>query len=183
MISQAPSPSAFRVAELSQNSPNTFEVRPDATQNKAIATELGLLDVRKLRFVGQIKAMADADWVLTASLGVTVVQPCTVTLDPVTTRVETTTERVFFKEIEIYEGEDEVEMPEDERTERLGQWIDVEAVMIETLSLALPEYPRSTNADLGQAVFSDKGVAPMTDEDARPFAGLAALKDKLEPKD
>ena len=183
MTSNAPSTAAFRVAELSQNSATPFEVRPDAPKNTAIAAELDLLDLRKVRFVGKIKAMGGADWVLSATLGATVVQPCSVTLDPVTTRVETTVERVFLKEIETFDDEEEVEMPEDERTERLGQWIDVEAVMIETLSLALPEYPRSKDADLGEAIYSDKGVAPMTDEAARPFAGLAALKDQLEPKD
>lgn len=183
MNSQAPSTSAFRVAELSQNSATTFEIRTDAAQNSAIAGELDLLDLRKMRFTGQIKAMGDADWVLKATLGATVVQPCSVTLEPVTTRIDTTVERVFLKEIETYDDEEEVEMPEDERTERLGQWIDVEAVMVEALSLAVPEYPRSAGADLGEAVFSEKGVAPMTDEAARPFAGLAALKDQLDPKD
>ncbi|MCX8227096.1 MAG: DUF177 domain-containing protein, partial [Sulfitobacter sp.] len=39
-------------------------------------------------------------------------------------------------------------------------------------------------AELGQAVYAEPGVAPMTDEDARPFAGLAQLREKLEdPKE
>lgn len=183
MTSQPPSPTSFRAAELAQNSATPFELRTNAEQNTAIAGELGLLDLRKLRFVGRIKASGQSDWILNATLGATVVQPCSVTLEPVTTRIDTTVERMFLKEIEVYEGEEEVEMPEDERTERLGQWIDVEAVMIEALSLALPEYPRKDGADLGQAIFTEEGAAPMTDEAARPFAGLAALKDQLDPKD
>ena len=51
--------------------------------------------------------------------------------------------------------------------------------MIEELSLAVPEYPRSPDATLEQANFTKPGETPMSDEDARPFAGLAALKDKL----
>ena len=49
------------------------------------------------------------------------------------------------------------------------------------LVLALPEYPRSEGAELGEAIFTEAGLAPMKDEDARPFAGLAALKDQLKP--
>ena len=33
-------------------------------------------------------------------------------------------------------------------------------------------------AELGDAVFAAPGITPMRDEDARPFSGLAALKDK-----
>jgi hypothetical protein len=36
---------------------------------------------------------------------------------------------------------------------------------------------------LNQAVFAEKGVAPMTDDDVKPFAGLAALKEKMQKED
>lgn len=182
--SPPPSPTSFRVSALAQNSATPFEIRTNAAQNEAIAAELGLLGLRKMRFSGQIQARGDADWTLTATLGATVVQPCAVTLDPVTNRIDTKIERVFIKEIEVFDDdEEEIEMPEDERTDRLGKWIDVEAVMVEALSLALPEYPRKADADLQQAIFTEPGTAPMTDEAARPFAGLAALKDKLTSDD
>ena len=50
------------------------------------------------------------------------------------------------------------------------------------LALALPLYPRAEGADLAQAQFAGPGVTPMTDEDARPFAGLKDLRDKLDKK-
>ena len=53
-------------------------------------------------------------------------------------------------------------------------------VMVEALSLNLPLYPRAPDAELEQTVFSKDGVKPMTDEDARPFAGLAALRSQLD---
>ena len=46
--------------------------------------------------------------------------------------------------------------------------------------LTLPEYPRAEGAQLGEAVYTKPGHAPMKDEDARPFAGLASLKDQLK---
>ena len=70
-------------------------------------------------------------------------------------------------------------MPEDDTIEPLGRWIDPEAVMLETLTLHIPLYPRSDDVALGEVVVTEPGVAPMRDEDARPFAGLASLKDQL----
>ena len=55
--------------------------------------------------------------------------------------------------------EDDVEMTADENTEMLPASLDVAAVMIEALSLALPPFPRKDGAALGEAVFADKDVA------------------------
>ena len=182
MSSEPPSLLALRVADLPHNSIKTFDLRPDPAQNEAIAAELGLLGLRKLRFSGQIAAEGKSDWRMSGTIGATVVQPCTITLEPVTARIDQPVERFFVKHLESFE-EDEIEMPEDENIEQLGAWIDPEATMIEALSLALPEYPRAEGAKLGEAIYSQPGIEPMTDESARPFAGLAALKDQLKSGD
>ncbi|MBW4708055.1 DUF177 domain-containing protein [Roseobacter sp. YSTF-M11] len=173
-----PSPSALRVAELKQNSATAFALRPGTEQLKAMAAELGLLGLRKLSFVGEVAAQGNADWHLSATLGATVVQPCSITLEPVTTRIDMPVTRRY---VEGYAEDDapEVEMPEDDTVEALGSWIDPAQVMTEALLLALPLYPRSDGAELGEMVYAAPGVTPMRDEDARPFAGLAALRDKL----
>jgi hypothetical protein len=54
------------------------------------------------------------------------------------------------------------------------------AVLAEALALALPDYPRAPGAELGQAVFAEPGIEPLRDEALRPFAGLAAFKDRLK---
>jgi uncharacterized metal-binding protein YceD (DUF177 family) len=61
--------------------------------------------------------------------------------------------------------------------------IDLIDVFRETLVLTLPDYPRAEGVELGERVFSQEGVKPMRDADAKPFAGLAALKEKLEKGD
>jgi len=73
-------------------------------------------------------------------------------------------------------------MPEDDTVEALPVNLDLVQVMTEALSLALPLYPRADGADLGEAVFTQPNTAPMTDDDAKPFAGLGALRDSLENK-
>jgi uncharacterized metal-binding protein YceD (DUF177 family) len=175
MSSIPPSNAAYRVAELPQNSIKKFEIRPEPAQNDAIAAELGLLGLRKFRFVGQIKASGKSDWRMTGNIGATVIQPCAITLEPVTTRIDLAVERLFVRDLEKLD-EEEIEMPEDDSIEQLGGFIDPEAVMIEALVLALPE-----GAELGEAIYTQAGTAPMKDEDARPFAGLAALKGLLKP--
>jgi uncharacterized metal-binding protein YceD (DUF177 family) len=169
----------LRVAELSQNAQTPFSLRPDADSLRKIAEELDLSALRKLSFEGRLKALGRSDWQLEARLGATVVQPCVVTLEPVQTRIDVDVTRLFVQDYEEPE-ETEVEMAEDDRTEPLGAWIDPAVVMIEALALEIPEYPRADGAELGQAVYTKPGEAPMTDEDARPFAGLANLKDQLK---
>jgi uncharacterized metal-binding protein YceD (DUF177 family) len=179
MARTPPSDTALHVAELSQTAENLFSIAPAGAELTALAQQLGLSALRKLRFEGRIKPLGATDWQLKARLGATVVQPCVVTLEPVTTRIDIDVARAF---VQGYQEPDEpeTEMTDDDTTEALGSWIDPALVMQEALALAVPDYPRKDNATLGQLVYTKPGDAPMTDEDARPFAGLADLKSKLE---
>jgi len=182
MSSTAPSPTALRVSSLSQSTPTAFSVRPDAAELARLAEVFELSALRKLSFEGTLQPVGAADWQLKGRLGATVVQPCVVTLDPVTTRVETQVMRVFVRDFADAD-EEEMEMPEDDSAERLGTWIDPAVVMEEELVLALPAYPRSEGVEAKTVRVTEPGKQAMTDEQARPFAGLAAFKDQLEAKD
>ncbi len=174
----------FRVAKLSQNAPTPFSLLPEKPVLDTLARDLGLSALRKLRFEGEIRSFGKADWILTGHLGATVVQPCVVTLDPVTTRIETDVERRFLADMAMPDEEEdtELEMHEDENAEPLGSHIDPVAVMEEALALAMPLYPRVDGAEMSETVFTEPGKVAMRDEDARPFAGLAGLRDKLADK-
>ena len=175
-----PDTSALRVAELPQNSPTAFDLRPDAAAMKTLAAQLGLTGLRKLRLTGTITAQGASDWVLKARLGATVVQPCVVTLEPVTTRIDVDVQRLYLSDWSEPDTA-EVEMTDDDTSEPLGAFIDPGVVMAESLTLALPLYPRKQGADLGEAIFTEPGQKPMQDKDARPFAGLAQLRETLDP--
>lgn len=174
----------LRVADLPQNRPTGFQIAPDDGRLAQIAQELGLTELRKLRFEGEITSDGRTDWRLEAHLGATVVQPCVVTLAPVTTRIEEDVTRRLLSHLpeEAMEGDD-VEMPEDETIDKLGTEIDLGLLMTEALALALPLYPRAEDATLEAAQFTEPGKTPMRDEDTRPFAGLATLREKLEKGD
>lgn len=173
--------SHLRLAELATRKPTAFELVPTADDRKAIAAELGIVGIKKLRFTGALAPQGRQDWTLTADLGATVVQDCGVTLDPVTTRIDEGVSRNYVADMPEIEAA-ELEMPQDDTTEALPETLDLAQVMIEALSLALPPFPRSAGADLSEAVFTEPGTTPMTDEDARPFAALGALRESLEKK-
>ncbi len=143
---------------------------------------LDLLDLRKVRFEGKLSPHGKKDWRLTAKLGATVIQPCVATLEPVTTRIEEKVERQFLAELPSPSG-DELEMLVDDMIESLPEEINLEDVLEESLALALPDYPRRADIEPIQTGVAEAGIAPMTDEEIKPFAGLASLRDKLANKD
>ena len=135
--------------------------------------------MKKRRFSGRLVPDGKRDWRLEGTLGATVVQPCVVTLAPVSTRIDEEITRHYMADMpELPEGA-EIEMPEDDTVEPLPETLDLGVVIAEALALALPPFPRAEGATLGEAVFTEPGATPMTDEAARPFASLAGLRDKL----
>ncbi|MEM9434511.1 MAG: DUF177 domain-containing protein [Pseudomonadota bacterium] len=158
-----------------------YQIRyvPDAAELAKMARQLDVLNLKKLRFEGVLKADGKTDWRFDGQLGVTFFQPCVVTLDAVTTRIEESVTRRFLFDWEDPE-ESEFEMPDDDSSEPLGDQIDLHETLLEVLTLARPTYPRADGVELGEMVYTQPGTAAMTDTDAKPFAGLAALKDKLD---
>lgn len=179
---QAPRPAPLthplRVAALPAKKPTRFDLQPDAATRAAMAAELGITALHSFRFKGELAPRGRRDWQLSAELLAEVEQPCIVTLAPVRTKIAEKIARTYLAELELPEG-DEVEMPEDDTQDPLPEVIDPGAVAIEALALALPEWPRAKGATLGEAVYAAPGVAPLRDEDLRPFAGLAGLAAKL----
>lgn len=179
---------ALRVAELPKGRKQAFDIAPDTKMRAMLAEALGITTLRKLRFRGTLEPLDRHDWRLSADLGATVVQPCVATLEPVTTRIDTGVERRFLTDMPAPSEldatpEDGVEMPEDESAEPLGETIDLARVLHEALALALPDYPRADGADSAFVQAAPPGTAPLTDDDLKPFASLAGLKDKLARDD
>lgn len=172
----------LRFADLRNRRDTSFALAPEAAGREAVAEALGIVAVKKLRFDGRIAPLGKTDWALEGRLGATVVQECVVTLAPVTTRIDEAVRRSYLSEMPDL-GSGEVEMPEDDSAELLPAEIDLGEVMIEALALALPPFPRADGASLGEAVYTEPGARPMTYEAAKPFSGLASLRDALENKD
>lgn len=170
----------FTVAELPAGRERTFDITFDEAQRKEISAQLDLTSLQKMRLKGVLSPVGKSDWTIDATLGASATQACVVTLEPVKTRVDETVSRRFVANWVEPDPDSVSEMDEDVESEPLADTIDLQAIAAEALALALPDYPRKEDAVLEEAVFSEPGVKPMTDDDAKPFAGLAALKEKLE---
>ena len=169
----------LRLGDLSNRGETAFELAPDAAGRAAVAEALAIRGLRKLRFAGVLAPRGRSDWRLTAELGATVVQDCVVTLEPVVTRIEEPVERLYLADWQEPEG-DEVEMGEDTDAEPLPASLDLGQVMLEALALALPPYPRAEGVEPVELSVTEPGKAPMTEDEARPFARLKALRDRLD---
>ncbi len=174
---------SVRISDLSPAHHHAFALAPDADARAQIAAELGIKAVRKLRFAGRMTPQERDDWRLEADLGATVVQDCVVTLAPVTTRIDEAVTRTYLADPPPVPEGDEIEMPEDDAVEPLPRVLDLRAVMIEALALALPVYPHAEGVTPLRKTYTEPGRAALSDDDVKPFAGLAGLRDKLSGDD
>lgn len=183
-MSDQPKPPAlpslpFKVAAIAGRASTHVRFRPSGPERAAIAQTLGLLDLPLMEFDGDIRPQAKRDMVLEGRLTARIVQPCSVTLEPVVTAISDRVIRHYLSDYKLPEA-DEVEIPADDTLEPLPEVIDAAAVAIEALALALPLYPRAMGVELGEAVYAEPGLAPLRAADLKPFAALAGLV--LKPK-
>ena len=142
---------------------------------QALADRLGLLkldrleahaalsrDGQKVRATGRLRAALD--------------QACVATGEPVPAHVDEPFDLIFLPEPKGSGADDEIELGEGDLDTIFhdGAAIDLGGAVADTLALSLDPYPRSAGAD---AALKEAGV--MTEEEASPFAALAALKEKL----
>jgi uncharacterized metal-binding protein YceD (DUF177 family) len=170
----------LRVSELAQRKATRFRLAPDAAERARIAEWAGIEALPEISFVGTLTPRGRNDWSLEAELEARVVQACVITLAPVTTTLHEPVERRYLADMPEPEAE-EAEIPDDVSAEPLPAAIDLGAVMLEALELALPLYPRAEGAELGAVEVTDAGLEPLREQVLRPFAGLGdLLKRKTE---
>lgn len=170
----------YVVADLPGNRPLHVDITANGDEVRRIATALDALKVTKLKLTGTFEVDRKGNVTFEGTIGATVAQPCVVTLDPVRTRVDEPLRRTFIADLDPLPEHHQILADEDIDHDPLPDVIDLGVVATEALALALPAFPRVEGAELTDARFTEPGRAPMTDEEARPFAGLAALKDKLQ---
>ena len=156
--------------------------RGDAAARAALARRLDVPGVKRLSLEARLRPEQDG-WRVTGRVRARVTQTCVVTLEPVDQILDEPFSRLYLPDAPdpaaVALDPDEEEDP----PEPLGRVIDVAEIAAEALALALDPYPRAEGA-----AFKNDAEAP-EDEDAeddprrRPFASLAALRDKLARQD
>ena len=151
-----------------------LDIVADDEERRDVAGRLGLLnlerfeahavlsrDGQKIRANGRLKAALD--------------QSCVATGEAVPAHIDEPFELIFVPEPKSG-ADDEIELGEADLDTIFhdGAAIDLGGAIADTLALSLDPYPRSAGAD---AALKEAGV--LTEEEASPFAALAALKEKM----
>ena len=183
---QNPTPEFSRILKVSSlnNTVNfEFDETPTEDETNAMAALFDVVSIRKMRFQGVISPFEDEGWLLEGSLGASISQNCVVTLERVRTRLDLDVRRIFIPMAEPDENEITLDASHNDELEPLGREIDLGLIAIEALALAIPEYPRIEGAELPEGSFSPPDTADIEEDAPKPFAGLAALKEKLSNPD
>ncbi len=119
-------------------------------------------DGQKVRASGRLKAV--------------LVQACIATGEPCPAHIDEPFDLSFLPEPTTGRPDEEIELGQADLDTVFhdGSAIDLGGAIADTLALALDPYPRSAEAD---AALKEAGV--LTEEEASPFAALAALKERM----
>mgnify|MGYP002780836962 CR=1 FL=1 len=150
-----------------------IEYSADEAERAAVAERLDLLGLDRLEAVLTLRCEGEkvrAEGRLRAS----VTQACVATGEPVPAMVDEKIALLFMPE-PAGTPDEEVELSAEDLDVIFhdGREIDLSAAVADELSLALDPYPRSAGAE---DALREAGV--MSEEQAGPFAALAALKGK-----
>lgn len=157
-----------------------LDLKPSDAELDALRDFLGLRKLAKFSFRGTLEFLENRAVRLEAKLGASVTQSCVVSLEPVRARIDEDITRVYSKKYVAPQEDRQMHEDEDENLDRLVDPLDMGLVASEALAIALPPYPRASDAALEDTQFAPPGVAPLSDDDVKPFAGLAALRAKMD---
>lgn len=181
----------------------------EESERKEIARQYDLIGLDALSYEARLEPFGRAGWRLSGRMRAAVRQRCVVTLEEAPAALDEPFVRLWSPDApdalfdaeaaagrldfmdrdpglaaESGWGDDAAEGAADQggdaaEIERTPDPIDPAAVALETFTLALDPYPRAAGVDFAGANFGPPGSAPLTDEAARPFAGLESLRGRL----
>jgi uncharacterized metal-binding protein YceD (DUF177 family) len=144
----------------------------------ALAADLGIERIDSLEARYRIVSLAGGRYRLAGRLIARVVQACVVTLDPVESKLDEPLAVEFRPSVELARAEDPTDSEqsalEAEEYEPIEHGrLAVGRIVVETLTAALPQYPRTPDAALDHTE-----AAPAEPGPTSPFAALKGWKGK-----
>lgn len=149
-----------------------YTVETSAAEREAIAGEFRLIDLPVLEAEVTLSRPGGRTIEASGRLHARLHQPCVVTLEPVEQEIDETFRRRFVPRPAAEAPAVDIDLRPDEDAPDFydGRRIDLGAVVLEELALAIDPYPRAPGAELPASV---TGPA---DSATNPFAALAALR-------
>lgn len=166
---KAPKPEFSRLVPIARLGSEPFRVTIEATPEERLrlAQRFDLLSLDRLAAAAVVQRVDGESIRLDAALEAQFEQSCVVTLDPVPGRVAETFSMMYGRSAGE-EAEIDINVEEPVFEPLSGDAIDIGEAVAQELSLALPEFPRSPDAEL------DPVDACATEEN--PFAVLERLR-------
>ena len=178
---EVPGSKVLMLSDLSRRQPTPFDHRPEQSLLSEIAGFLDLLSLDRLRFKGQVEPWGADGWRLHARLTARGAQACVVSLEPVPEKIDSEVVRCFLPRPLIDDTQTiDLSLDDEDDPDPVDDRIDVGAVAVEELSLALNSYPRAEDAEIERPTAEPPGAAMLTEASLKPFASLADLKQRME---
>jgi len=165
----------------------TLEIAANDSERAALAKRFGFLGLPAFTARVTVDCRAGGRVLVEGLLRGKIVQACILTLDPVTQELDESFRIVFKQDLaeerDPESGEALVSADVDAPEPLSGSLLDVGEIVAEQLSLAADPYPRRPGVKLEDVLPRVRGDRDSAREEQRrrPFAGLAALKDKPPP--
>lgn len=155
--------------------PRSMEIAAEPEEREGLAKRFGLVAIHALSADAALSRNGEIV-IAEGRLEAAVTQSCVATAVPLEAAVKEKFRIEFRPQPDAASPEEEIELSESEMDVVFydSASIDLGEAVAETLSLALDPYPRAPGAD--EAL---KAAGVKDEEEAGPFAALAALKDKL----
>ena len=148
----------------------------DARERAALARRYAVPGVTAFAVSAAAAPWGPGGWRVEGRARATLTQTCVVTLEPVETEIDEPFARWFAPEARMEEAAALLDPEARDDLEPLGAEIDLGEIAAEIAALAIDPYPRKLGAAFEGRLHGPPDAAPLTDEAARPFAKLAALK-------
>lgn len=177
-----------RVVKLTalNSEPEAYSAKANPVETEALMRRFDLMGLKDFAVEADVKKWRRGVRV-TGRITAEVVQRCIVTLEPVPDKIDEEFDRGFLPEKDIVgdvKPGQEVEIEDDyelgDLPDILGDTLDLGELASEALSLALNPYPRAEGEEPLDLQAAPPGETPIQDEDLKPFASLAAYREKLE---
>lgn len=168
---------------LSRNTSHQVDERATEAECATVAALLDLLFLSKFRIRGTLSPSGDEGWRFDGTVGATATQICVVTLEPVKTRVDVKVTRHYLPSENETEALAEIEVDPEalDEVDPLPDVFDLGLLAIEELVLALPAYPHAEGVEA--TALEMRTDNPEDEPPRKPFAGLAALREKMRDED
>ncbi len=166
--------------------PESYSAKATPAECEALMRRLDLIGLKDFSVEAEIKKWRNGVRI-TGRITADVMQKCIVTLEPVPDHIDEEFDRGYLPERDIVgdaKPGQEIEIEDDSELgdlpDVLGETLDLGELASEALSLALSPYPRADGEEPLNLQAAPPGEAPITDNDTKPFASLAAYREQLE---